>query len=242
MTYKEIGEWFEDCRELPDGQWDDVHLFTGEEGAGKSRKMRQIAARLDKGFSLERIHFTQDEFLNQAATLNPGDAIVLDEWRGHKRLAMHGERMEFLDFMKECRGLGLHMLIGFPHVDQAERDFLFQRVRWWNYSPDRFTLQVRKRISSQRVGKDGLPETVTKFNMNPEGRFMFPPDAPDPLEVAYNAKKYARMRDRAARYRESHGKELPTPQGRRPEENPRLNLQGALLLADLAQKELRAAP
>lgn len=235
MTYREIGEWFEDCRALPDEEWDDVHLFTGEEGSGKSRKMRQIARKLDASFTLDRIHFTQNDYLEQAATLQPGQAIVLDEWRGHKRLAMHGERMEFLDFMKECRGLGLHMLIGFPHVDQAERDFLFQRVRWWNYSPDRYSLHVRKRTSRQRVGKDGLPETETRFNPKPDGIFPFPPDAPDPLGAPYKAKKEARMRDRAARYREAHGKSL---EENKPGANPRLNLQGALLLADLAQKEL----
>lgn len=205
-TYESIGNWFDDCRALPEDEWDDIHLFTGEEGYGKSRKMRQIMRKLDHTFSVDRIHFTQDEFLDQAVTLDPGQAIVLDEWRGHKRLAMHGERMEFLDFTKECRGLGLHVGIGFPHVTQAEKDILFQRVRWWNHSPVRELLQVYKRISNARLDSEGHPMVDVRFKM--VGKFPFPPDAPDPMAREYGVKKEARMRDRAARFREAHGKEL----------------------------------
>jgi len=240
--YAEIGEWFDYCRVLPEDEWDDIHLFTGEEGSGKSRKMRQIMRKLDPGFGIDRIHFTQDDFLEQAVTLNPGDAIVLDEWRGHRRLAMHGERMEFLDFTKECRGLGLHVGIGFPHVDQAERDILFQRIRWWNYSPTRGELIVHLRTGNQRLGPDGKPVTDVRFHK--VGRFPFPAEAPDPLGPEYRAKKEARMRDRAARYREAHGKDLQplVPSVPKPEANPRLNLRGAMLLVDLAQQELKRSP
>lgn len=206
MTYASIGDWFADCRALPDDEWDDIHLFTGEEGYGKSRKMRQIFRKLDPTFDVSRIHFSQDEFLDQAVTLNPGQAIVLDEWRGHKRLAMHGDRMEFIDFTKECRGLGLHIGIGFPHVEQAERDVVFKRIRWWCDSTERTVLQVYRRHARNRLDKEGHPTTDVRFQL--VGKFPFPPDAPDPLGAEYRVKKNERMRDRAARFREAHGKEL----------------------------------
>lgn len=209
MSYTAIGDWFEDCRRLPENDWDDLHLFTGEEGYGKSQKMRQIFRKLDSTFTVDRIHFSQDDFLDQAAGLDPGQAIVLDEWRGHKRLAMHGDRMEFLDFTKECRGLGLHIGIGYPHVSQAEKDILFQRVRWWNHSPTRGLLHVHRRLSHARLDGKGQPVVDVRFQL--EGKFPFPVDAPDPMRPAYQAKKIDRMRDRAARYREAHGEEKATP-------------------------------
>jgi len=238
-TYAEIGQWFDDCRVLPDEEWDDLMLFTGEEGAGKSRKMRQIMRKLDPTFGVDRIHFTQDDFLDQAATLDPGQAIVLDEWRGHKRLAMHGDRMEFLDFTKEMRGLGLHVGIGYPHVDQAEKDILFQRIRWWCYSASRELLVVHRRLSRQRLGPEGKPITEVRFKE--VGKFPFPPDAPDPLGPEYRVKKEARMRDRAARYRESHGRDLEREMPAAPEKNPRLNWRAAQILVDLAQQDLKRA-
>lgn len=204
MKYTSYEPWFDECRRLvrEETDYDDIHVFSGEEGVGKSKAMRLIFRHLDPTFDLSRIHFTQDDFLNQAATLPPGSGIILDEWRGHKRLAMHGDRMEMLDFLKECRGLNLHIGIGYPHITQLEGDVLYQRLRWWNHIPERGILEIHRRNSKTRIGKDGRPEVQVRFPI--EGRLPIPKDAPDPLGPGYYEKKEARMRDRAARYRENH--------------------------------------
>lgn len=207
-TYLEVDDWLRDQAKLVDQEWDNIHLVTGDEGVGKSRWMRKCARRIDPTFTVERIHFTQDDFLDQATTLPPGASIILDEFRGHRRLAMHGDRMEFLDFAKECRALLLNMWIGFPHVAQFERDLLHSRIRWWEHLPRRGQVVVRKRVGETVFDMSGEPKASTKFPIVAK----FPlPDSPDKLEREYLAKKHERMRDRAARFKENHNGAPPEP-------------------------------
>lgn len=213
LEFQSYKPWFDECRGITSAEsdYDDIHVFTGEEGVGKSKLMRGVFPRLDPTFGVDRIHFTQDDFLNQLGTLNPGQAIVLDEFRGHKRMAMHGDRLEMLDTLKEIRGLRLHVGIGFPHVTQLEGDILYQRIRWWNHIPRRGELLVHRRIATVRTGKDGKPVVDVRF---PEaGRLPIPKDMPDPMGPDYYRKKDARMKDRVARYKESHGGKAPVPAG-----------------------------
>ncbi len=202
-------EWFADCHKAIDANYDDIHLFTGEEGRYKSRKMRTIFRSLDPTFTVDRIHFNQDDFLEQAVTLEPGQSIVLDEFRGHKRLAMHGDRLEFLDFLKECRGLRLHMGIGFPQVTSFEGDIVYKRIRWWVHSPSRPIVLVHRRSAESKLGSDGKPIDIIRFQQ--PSPLPFPDDTADPMRKAYEAKKDIRMRDRAQRYRETHKGQDPTP-------------------------------
>lgn len=205
LEFQSYTPWFEECRRITSAEsdYDDIHVFTGEEGVGKSKLMRAVFPNLDPTFDVSRIHFTQDDFLNQLGTLSPGQAIVLDEFRGHKRMAMHGDRLEMLDTLKEIRGLRLHVGIGFPHVTQLEGDILYQRIRWWNHIPRRGELLVHRRIANVRTGKDGKPAVDVRFPL--AGRLPIPKETPDPHGVAYYQKKDARMRDRVARYKEAHG-------------------------------------
>jgi hypothetical protein len=209
LEFPSFAPWFEECRRITSAEsdYDDIHVFTGEEGSGKSKDMRVIFPRLDPTFSVDRIHFTQDDFLNQLGTLEPGQAIVLDEFRGHKRMAMHGDRLEMLDTLKEIRGLRLHVGIGFPHVTQLEGDILYQRIRWWNHIPRRGELLVHRRIANVRTGKDGKPVVDVRFPL--AARLPVPKETPDPMGTAYYQKKDARMRDRVARYKEALGGKTP---------------------------------
>lgn len=170
--------------------------------------MRKVARRLDPSFNVARIHFTQDDFLQDAVQLKPGSSIVFDEFRGHRRLAMHGDRMEFLDFAKECRGLRLHIFIGFNRATAIDRDLLTDRISYWHHVRRRGLVEIRKPTTELIFDKDGQPIEKTHYPM--VGMFPFTA-ANDPLKPAYDVKKDERMRDRAARFRESHGQEAPKP-------------------------------
>jgi hypothetical protein len=209
LEFPSYKPWFEECRHIvsEESDYDDIHVYTGEEGSGKSLLMRMVFPRLDPTFTVDRIHFTQEAFLNQLGELEPGQAVVLDEFRGHKRMAMHGDRLEMLDTLKEIRGLRLHVGIGFPHVTQLEGDILYQRIRWWNHIPHRGELLIHRRVAKVRTGVDGKPVVDVRFPL--AGRLPVPSDLPDPLGPAYYQKKNARMRDRTARYRESHNGKDP---------------------------------
>ncbi|MHB1262058.1 MAG: hypothetical protein ACYC2H_10125 [Thermoplasmatota archaeon] len=205
--YGDIAEWIEDQLKLVKNEWDNVHLVTGEEGVGKSLWMRKVARKLDPELTVERIHFTQDNYLNDAAQLDVGRAIIMDEFRGHRRLAMHGDRQEFLDFTKECRAMSLHQFIGYPHINQFERDLLTNRIRYWEHIPRRGFVEIRERVSILKFRKtrEG-PEPYMETRWPLVGQFPFT-EKNDPLKPLYLEKKYDRMRDRAARFRESHGGE-----------------------------------
>lgn len=205
--YVDITEWLDDQHKNVQGEWDNVHLVTGEEGVGKSLWMRKVARKLDPELTVDQIHFTQDGYLEQAATLDVGRAIIMDEFRGHRRLAMTGDRLEFLDFTKECRAMSLHQFIGYPHINQFERDLLTNRIRWWEHIPCRGLVEIRERksILKFRRTRDG-PEPYMETRWPLVGKFPFTTDN-DPLRLPYLAKKKARMRDRAARFREAHNGE-----------------------------------
>jgi len=194
-TYAEIDSWFEDQRRLIANEYDNIHLVTGREGTGKSLWMRKIARRLDPEFNVDHIHFTTEDFRADVATLKPGRAVVLDEFRGHRRLAMHKERTDFLDFVKECRGLFLHIFIGYPRVTTFERDLVTDRISYWSHFRKRGIVEIRKPTTSLVFGMDGQPMEPTKYPL--VARFPVT-DKNDPLRAAYLAKKQSRMRQRAA--------------------------------------------
>lgn len=231
-VYRNIDPWFEDQAKLIRNEFDNIQLVTGREGTGKSLWMRKCARRLDPLFSVDRIHFTMEEFRADVASLPPGRAVVLDEFRGHRRLAMHGERMEFLDFVKECRGLFLHIFIGYPRVTTFERDLVTDRISYWSHFRKRGIVEIRKPTTDLVFGLDGQPLEPTKYPL--VGRFPVT-DKNDPLRGAYLAKKQARMRQRAAM-----GEEVPAPpppvedRSKRPMVNP------SILAA--VQAELAKAP
>lgn len=193
--YAEIDPWFEDQARLIRNDYDNIQLVTGREGTGKSLWMRKCARRLDPAFDVSHIHFTVEDFRQDVASLQRGRAIVLDEFRGHRRLAMHKERTDFLDFVKECRGLGLHIFIGYPRVTTFERDLVTDRISYWSHFRKRGIVEIRKPTTSLVFDMDGQPLEPTKYPL--VARFPVT-DKNDPLRQSYSAKKQARMRERAA--------------------------------------------
>lgn len=109
---------------------DNLVLFAGEPGNGKSTFMLQIAKLLDESFSLERIHFTIPSFLEAARAGQPYQCIAGDEFLINRRRSMTGNNMELVDFLQVCRALNLHLLICFPHAADMDRAVLDKRVRY----------------------------------------------------------------------------------------------------------------
>ena len=192
MTFHTTTAWEEDQRRLIAQDWDNINLVTGREGTGKSAWMRRCAKRLDPAFSVEHIHFEAEDFHADVHRLSPGRAVVLDEFRGHRRLAMHKERTDFLDFVKECRGLRLHIFIGFPRITNFERDLVTDRISYWSHLRTRGLVEIRKPTTELMFDYNGEPLEKTRYPMVAHFRFK---DQPDP---AYSAKKAARMKERAA--------------------------------------------
>lgn len=213
--YPDITAWLAAQHVRIDDDYDNIHLVTGEEGFGKSLWMRKVARKLDPTFTLDRIHFEQDDYLDQASELPKGSCIILDEYRGHRRLAMTGDRLEFLDFLKECRGMNLHQFIGYPHVNQFEKDILNDRIRYWEDIPRRGLVDIFERKSERRFRKGPTgPEPYKHITWPQIAKFPVTV-ANDPLRIGYLAKKEARMRDRRARFLQAHGKAPEDLQPRR---------------------------
>lgn len=134
---KEVGEWVRECQTLVRKDLDNVVLFTGPEGVGKSTLMYQVMKNLDPTFSLSRIGFDIPSFISAARKAPKYSAVASDEFLANRRKAMHRGTVDLLDFLQECRGLNLHLAICFPHVDLLDRAIMDYRVRWHIHIPVR---------------------------------------------------------------------------------------------------------
>jgi len=189
-----LERWFEEQRAVIAANNDAIHLCSGEEGTWKSLWMRKCAAYLDPQFNVDHIHFTQEDFMDDVADLEPGRAVVLDEFDGHRRLAMHGSRMRFLRWVKNNREKSLHVWIGYPQAGTFEKDLLYSRIRYWEYKPNRPQVRIRRRTTREGFTLKAEPINITKFPV--VGNYTLTGDN-DPLRAAYTAKKKAHMRDTA---------------------------------------------
>jgi hypothetical protein len=141
------------CKGLTRKDWDDVHLFTGVEGAGKTTWAFQIMRALDPDFGLHAVHFPHDAFLDYCTHAPRDSAALWDEGRLNKRRAMHGSTLDVLDFLQDCRALNLHLGICFPHealLDNAVKD---HRVRWRHHIIRRGLSKLM--IRQERHGRGG---------------------------------------------------------------------------------------
>lgn len=203
--FKTAKPWLADQRRLIAQDWDNINLVTGREGTGKSAWMQWCGKRLDPKFTVDHIHFDIEDFHADVATLEPGRVVVLDEFRGHRRLAMHRERTDFLDFVKECRGLRLHIFIGYPRITTFERDLVTDRISYWSHLRVRGLVEVRKPLTDLMFDLEGQPIMPTKYPQ--VGHYRFKEDPVD----GYKAKKDARMKERAAGFLNKVQEEAKAP-------------------------------
>lgn len=184
---KSLSEWIATCQELPRQDLDDVILFEGDEGVGKSTLAFQIARAIDPGFNVDRVHFDIEPFMEAAKRLPPGSFILADELLANSRHAMWGENVAFLDFLQMCRAQNLHLGLCFPHAEILDKPILDLRVRYRINIPSRGVawLHVRKVY----YGAEG--ERITSWK--PLFRWRFGPNK-GPLWDAYRDIKADRIR------------------------------------------------
>lgn len=199
-----LSEWFTEARARIERGWDCISLTTGEEGTWKSLLMRKFARKVDPKFNVDHIHFKQEDFLEDVQSLEPGRAAVLDEWKGNRRQAMHGFRMDWLDWTKDNREQMLYVFVGYPHVGQVETETLNTRIAYWLHKPNRPKYTIRRRSSKLVFTPEGEPKNNTKFPVF--GNYTMTGDN-DPLRSEYETKKQAHMRGK--RVKREDGSEKP---------------------------------
>lgn len=226
-TYETIAEVRQAYLARTKRAFDNYTLCTGEVGMWKSLWMRKFGSYVSKRqLTVDHIHFTQEEWNQDFVTLSPGDTIIMDEWRAHRRLAMHGFRMEQLDTNKEGRQIGANAFFGYPDAGEIDGDLL-KRFEWWHHKPSRTTVEIRRKVSGLLFDAYGKPITDVKWPL--VARFEVT-GKNDPLRWPYEAKKEARMRDRAARLKENMG-QREEPVAAKPRYPPGL--------LDVIQRELK---
>lgn len=205
MKYGNLDSWLSYKRDLILDDYDDVNMVTGREGKGKSKWARKVARALDPSFSIDRVHFEWDSYVEQLAGLDRGQAIVLDEFRGHRRESMTKERMSVLDEFKENRGLGIHHFIVFNRFTKMDQDLVNDRVSDWSHVRRRGFVEVRQPHTELIFDKHGVPHEPTTYPH--VASFTFTAWEPAGWDAEYRVKKDDRMRDRRARLREALGGE-----------------------------------
>lgn len=177
---------------------DDWNLVTGRVGKGKSKWARKNARKLDPTFTVNRIHFHEEPFRDrnnvrqpgfweQYDVLNPGQCIILDEFKGHKRAAMHGERLDLLDRIKRVRSRRVHAFVVYDRVSSLDKDLLTDRNAFWHHLEERFQVQVRQPRTSLRFKPDSTPIEPTSYPL--VGDFPFTAWEPPGVEDRYQRKK-----------------------------------------------------
>lgn len=171
---------------------DNVVLFTGDEGSGKSTFAFQVMKRLDPTFDERRSFFTIPQFIQSAREAKPYSAVLADEILVNRRKAMKRETVELLDFLQVCRGLNLHLGLCFPHEEMMDRAVVDYRVRWRFHIPKQGVAVPMNREMRQRRNQFGQLERYAtwveyapwKFSKN-EGQTW----------ERYQARKLAHMRE-----------------------------------------------
>lgn len=143
MRFVRIEKWLDVCRGLMQNDWDNVILFTGEVGMGKSTVMYQVLSALDASFNTDRCHFTIGDFLSHTPRSTPRfGASALDEAHISGRKAMHGEMQRLNDYLQVCRGLNHHIGLCFHQENRVDKPIM-ERVRWNVHIPTRGVMQLR---------------------------------------------------------------------------------------------------
>lgn len=193
QRYESVHEWIAECRALVRRDKDDLILVTGPEGEGKSTIAFQVAKALDPGFNVGRVSFGIQAFLKNAPKTPKFGAVLADELLANKRKAMYGETIELLDFLQICRGLNLHLLICFPHLDLFEGAILNYRVRWRIHVPKRGVFVLYERASKTLRGKWGQEKTVASWRVRGAWTFR---ENEGPIWDEYLLAKHNHMRGR----------------------------------------------
>lgn len=156
-------------RTLREKDLDNVVVFDGEPGNGKSTVALQLAYALDPTFTNDRIHFDSPTdgiqgFLQHARSLPPYSAILADEIRLHRRHSANKDVKDFIDFLQICRGLNLHILMCFPHAGMMDRGVLDRRVRYKVTVPQQGLATLSERVFRTLYDRSGQEIYSVQWN------------------------------------------------------------------------------
>jgi len=194
LKYPTIEDLHRDQQRLIEANYDDWNLITGRVGRGKSRWAIKNARKLDPSFKLtdtieqDRIFWKEDDFWRRYMELEPGQAIILDEFDGHRRAAMHGERLSFLERMKRTRSRRVHVFVVYDRVGSLDRDMLTDRNAYWGHLEHRGVCSIRQPDTKLRFKMDGTPIEPTLYPV--VGEFPFTPWLPAGWEAWYERSKH----------------------------------------------------
>jgi len=190
-------EWIEDMKSLVRGDDDNLIVFAGETGAGKTTAALQVMTLLDEGFGLDRIVFGVSPFMEKAPDVPKFGSLLGDEFLANRRKAMRGEMIELQDFFQYCRAFNLQMGICFPNEERMDLPIIEDRAKWMvevvKHDGGARVMIVSKKVKRKMWLKGGRKKTIAifvevgrwKFGQN-EGEFW----------DAYLARKEAFMRSR----------------------------------------------
>jgi hypothetical protein len=120
--------------------WDGVVLIDGVEGSAKSTLGSACAYYLDNSFSLDRVVFSQEQFMKAVDSSKPGSAIVWDEFimGGLSTEAMSRSQNVLIKKMTTIRKKNLYIFLIVPWFFMVRAYFAVGRSRALihTYSPD----------------------------------------------------------------------------------------------------------
>lgn len=214
LKYPRVEQWIAELRSAAERNDDNFVPIFGPTGAGKSTIALQLGRALDRNLSVDQVHFGIAAFLSNAP---PDDdevtfdlrAAKLGRSRAHRvqvgdemelsaRRAMWGLSLDFQQFLKDCRGLNLDMIVCFPDEEDFDRIYAF-RTRFKVVVPRRGQMLVYERQERQRVKKGGVVEKFYIWQL--VGKYDTIENS-GALWSAYRAKKDAHMASLGGSYRE----------------------------------------
>lgn len=227
LKYARVEQWIHELRGAAERNDDNFLPIFGKPGEGKSTIALQIGRALDRHITVDQVHFGIANFLANAppqddevsyaarkAKLGAARAHrvhVGDEMELSARKAMWGLSLDFQQFLKDCRGLNLDMIVCFPDEEDFDRIYAF-RTRFKAIVPRRGLLLVYERQERVRIKRGGVTEKyhiwvlVGKYDTQENAGLLW---------SAYNAKKDAHMASLGGSYREAakaatSGVDVPT--------------------------------
>ncbi len=129
---KDLVEQLEFLKDCVAQKWDAVILIDGVEGSGKSSFAFQIAYYLDRGFNLNKIVFTPEEFVEAVDNAAVGDFILWDEFSlaGLSTDAMTKVQGTILKKMTTIRSKRLYIGLIISWVFELRKYFAVGRTRF----------------------------------------------------------------------------------------------------------------
>lgn len=123
-------DWLDLLRKRVTKDKNNLVVFVGQTGSGKSWAALDAARKMDEMFSIDHVHFTLQDFLNDvAAVIDARElgrphcrTLILDEAAVgfNARKSMHGTNIDFADLLAIFRYLNLTVFFTFPTLESFD--------------------------------------------------------------------------------------------------------------------------